>query len=181
MIFRDSNFYLRELRQADLAGNWYRWLNDPEVTKHQNKGILPNSLEKQTAYYQHLQSSSADVVLAICDSKTERHIGNVGLHKIDWIHRSAELGIVIGEKEFWGRGIGKGAWRAMTDYGFQKLNLHRLYAHVVVQNESSRKAAEAAGFKVVGTIDDFLFKDGQYLDAYFMNCVRRDVLGSSGQ
>ena len=88
---------LRELRETDLEGSWYKWFNDSVVTKYQNKKIFPNTRENQKKYYSYLQSSNADVVMAIVDEETNKHLGNVGLHKIDWVHRYAELGIVIGE------------------------------------------------------------------------------------
>ena len=113
---------LRELRETDLEGSWYKWFNDSVVTKYQNKKIFPNTRENQKKYYSYLQSSNADVVMAIVDEETNKHLGNVGLHKIDWVHRSAELGIVIGEKEFYGKKYGKQAWKLITEYGFNILN-----------------------------------------------------------
>ena len=98
-----DGIYLRELRESDREGNWYKWFNDSEVTKYQNKKIFPNSKEKEEKYFSYLIDSNSDVVMAIIDSKSNSHLGNVGLHKIDWIHRSAELGIVIGEKVFYGK------------------------------------------------------------------------------
>ena len=100
MILDGGDIYLRLPTEDDLKGNWYQWLNDPVVTKYQNKGIFVNSRELQRDYYQKMMESKNDVLLAIIDEKTDRHIGCAGLHHIDWVHRSAELGIVIGEKEW---------------------------------------------------------------------------------
>ena len=172
---RAKDFYLRELRASDLDGPWYAWFNDAEVTRHQNKKIFPNTREKQRTYYEALLSSDKDVVLAIVDEKTKKHIGNVGLHKIDWIHRSAELGIVLGNKAFWGRKIGKRAWALITAYGFQVLNLNRIYAYVLKDNLASRKSAEAAGFVREGTIREFMYKNGCYVDAFYMNVLKSDA------
>lgn len=169
-----SGFYLRELRLEDLQGNWYAWFNDEEVTRYQNKKVFPNSREKQTEYFEFLKKSTSDVVLAIVEGQTHRHVGNVGLHKIDWVHRSAEVGIVIGEKECWGQGMGTEAWHLITKYAIDTLNLNRLYAHIVSENKGSLKCAEASGFKKIGVIEQFLFKDGRYLDACYLNLVAKD-------
>ena len=177
-----GDIYLRELRESDLEGRWYLWLNDPEVTKYQNKGIRPNTLSAQRAYYETVCSSDSDVVLAIIHGESEAHIGNVGLHKIDWVHRSAELGIVIGEPVFWGRSYGKIAWNLIAGYGFRRLNLHRLYAWIVADNVASLKAALASGFRKEGKARHYLFKNGRYLDAVFVNALDSDFidLGSDG-
>jgi len=163
---------LRELRETDLEGSWYKWFNDSVVTKYQNKKIFPNTRENQKKYYSYLQSSNADVVMAIVDEETNKHLGNVGLHKIDWVHRSAELGIVIGEKEFYGKKYGKQAWKLITEYGFNILNLHRIYALIMEENIASIKCAEAAGFVCEGKIRDYFYKNGVYKKVLYYNIIK---------
>tara|TARA_X000000950_G_scaffold229307_1_gene277120 strand:- start:23512 stop:24051 length:540 start_codon:yes stop_codon:yes gene_type:complete len=173
-FLQGKGFYFRELQQNDLNGNWYSWFNDQQVTEFQNKKIFPNSYEKQKEYYDYLIDSKMDVVFAIVDESSNLHIGNVGLHKIDWVHRSAELGIVIGEKEFHGRKIGSQAWSMITHYGFKTLNLHRIYALVMEGNITSRKCAEGSGFKLEGTISDYFYKNGEYQNVCYYNITTKD-------
>jgi ribosomal-protein-alanine N-acetyltransferase len=169
-----NGFFLRELRESDLEGTWYQWFNDSEVTRFQNKKIFPNSPEKQRGYFESLITSQSDVVLAMVEETSNKHIGNVGLHKIDWVHRSAELGIVIGEKESWGKGFGKQAWKLITGYGFHVLNLHRIYAWVMAGNDASLRCAEEAGFKQEGFVRQMFYKEGRYVDGHYMNVLRSD-------
>ncbi len=174
-FLENEHFYMRELRESDLDGHWYAWFNDSLVTQFQNKKIFPNTREKQRAYFDSIQNSDTDVVLAIIDKHTEQHFGNVGLHRIDWVHRSAELGIVIGEMDFWGKGYGKEAWRLITEYGFHVLNLHRIWAIVMSGNEASAKCAEAAGFRREGHFREMFYKNGTYLDAFYYNMLKSDL------
>ena len=173
-FYIDEDFYLRPLKVADLDGRWREWFNDPEVTKYQAKGMYPNSFESQKKYYEHLIDSRTDVVLAIVDRESERHIGNVGLHQIDYIHRTAVLGIVIGEKDAWGRGIGARSWRAITSYGFKVLNLHKVCATFIEGNEKSLKCALGVGFEVEGQQRKQIFKDGNYLDLVYLGLLREN-------
>ncbi|MFC1760453.1 GNAT family N-acetyltransferase [Planctomycetota bacterium] len=173
-----KGIYLRELRESDLEGNWYNWFNDAKVTTFQNKKIFPNTKQKQRKYFERLNASTEDVVFAIVESETKKHIGNVGLHHIDWVHRSAELGIVIGDISCWGRKYGQQAWRLITEYGFNTLNLHRLYAIIMTENHVSVKCAEASRFRREGKISSYFFKNGEYKDVYYYNAVngeRQDV------
>ena len=163
---------LRGFCEEDLDGNWYRWFNDAEVTYYQDKGYFPNTREKQRDYYQAIQASSSDVVLAIVEPKSGRHIGNVGLHHIDWIHRTAVLGIVIGEKDAWGKGFGKEAWRLITDYGFETLNLHKITATVLEGNEASMACAFASGYEQEGTQKEQTYRHGRYHDLIFVGLTR---------
>ncbi len=171
-----KDIYLRELRVSDLEGNWYQWFNDEEVTRFQNKGVFPNTREKQQAYFEKISNSSTDVVLAIIDKAGEAHVGNVGLHNIDWVHRSAEIGIVIGEKSYWKKGYGTQAWNLISMYGIKRLGLHRLYAWILKENIPSLKAAEKSGFKKEGEIRDVLFKNGNYHAMCYLNLTGNELV-----
>ncbi len=173
-FYLDDVFYFRPLRASDLNGRWPEWFNDPVVTKYQAKGFYPNTHEAQKAYYESLLDSRTDVVLAIIDRRTDAHIGNIGLHAIDALHRTAVLGIVIGEKSAWGRGIGAKSWRAMTNYGFKVLNLHKICATVIEGNEASLKCALASGYAVEGRQAQQIFKDGKYRDLIHVGLLREN-------
>lgn len=152
--------YLRSLCENDLDGSWYHWFNDPEITRFQDKGFFPNNLRKQTKYYEKIVDSTEDVVLAMVDASDEVHFGNSGLHSINWIHRTATLGIVIGLKEYQGKGYGKLAWQGLTDYGFHVLGLEKINATIFEGNESSKKCAESAGFAIEGRLESQFYKAG---------------------
>ncbi|SDW86266.1 Protein N-acetyltransferase, RimJ/RimL family [Hydrobacter penzbergensis] len=174
-FIKGAGIYLRELNESDLNGSWYSWLNDQEVTKFQNKGIFPNTREKQKQYLDYLNGSKNDVAFAIVETESNKHIGNVGLHHIDWVHHSAELGIVLGEKSAWGKKYGKQSWQLITEYGFNVLNLHRIYAQIMEGNIASCKSAESAGFVQVGFVPDAFYKNGQYIGFHYYNRIRTQL------
>jgi RimJ/RimL family protein N-acetyltransferase len=172
-MFYDLNeIYLRELQKNDLAGNWYKWFNDADITKFQDKRIYPNSYEKQLEYYNYLQSSKNDIVMAIIEKKSNLHIGNIGLHKIDFIHRRCEIGIVLGEKQFLGKGYGTKCIQAFSNYAFNVLNLHRITAIIMEQNLASIKAFEKSGFIQEGMLKEYFYKNGEYSDVLIMGKLK---------
>ena len=83
-------------------------------------------------------------VFAIVTKEKGSHIGNISLQNIDYVDRSAELAIIIGDKRYWGKGIGLEAWKLMMNYGFLVLNLHRLYCGCANKNLGMRRIAEKA-------------------------------------
>lgn len=171
-FYRDEDFYLRPLLEEDLQGSWWTWFNDDSVTRLQAKGYRPNTPDLQSKYFHEISRGSCDVVLAIVASASDRHIGNVGLHQIDHFQRTAVLGIVIGEEEYRGRGIGRRAWAAITDYGFLKLNLHKITATVIIGNIASERAALGSGYVVEGRQRQQVFKDGCHLDLIHLGILR---------
>jgi [ribosomal protein S5]-alanine N-acetyltransferase len=172
----DDDFFLRPLREEDVDGPWWGWFNDESVTRLQEKGYYPNTPEAQRAYFHEVVSSRENVVLAIIDREGDRHVGNVGLHQIDHLHRTAVLGIVIGEAAARGRRIGSRSWAAITDYGFLKLNLHKICATVIDGNEASLRSALAAGYRDEGRQREQIYKDGGHLDLIHLGLLRTEWL-----
>lgn len=172
IFIRCDGFYLRGLKEDDLSGRWYQWFNDPDINRFQNKGYFPNTPQAQKDYFEEIQENNQNIVLAIIDDTSDLHVGNVGLHSINWIHRSALLGIVIGEKEFMGRGWGKQAWAAVSGYAFEILNLHKVCATVFEGNDRSMKCALAAGYQVEGRQKEQVYKNGRYCDLIWLGITR---------
>ncbi|MDD4907514.1 MAG: GNAT family protein [Candidatus Omnitrophica bacterium] len=174
VFIEGERIYLRLAGAKDAKSDWYAWFNDPQVTKYQNKGVFPNTQKKQRDYIKKILKSESDIVLAIIEKRSKKHIGCVGLHNIDWVHRSADLGIVIGRKEVWGKGYGKLAWNMAAYYGFHTLNLHRIAAVILKDNIASIKSAQASGFKIEGQLRDYLFKNGAYRTAIALSALKDD-------
>ena len=172
-----KKLYLRGLEKDDLRGNMFRWANDSEVTYYIYTGLMPNSIELMEEEYNRLIRSDKDVIFAICDKKTDTHIGNVGLYTINWIARSVEYRIIIGEKKFWGKGYGTESARLVIDYGFNKLNLNKIWLGVNAENKAAVKSYKNAGFAHEGVLREEIYRNGKYYDAIRMSILRKEYNG----
>jgi RimJ/RimL family protein N-acetyltransferase len=148
------------------------WFNDPEVIRYLNTGSRPNLVETSREFLAQAARSSTDVVFAIIERESGRHIGNTALHRIDSVRRSAVFGIVIGVQDCWRRGYGTEATRMVVEYAFRRLNLHRVELEVAVAHAVARRAYERVGFQVEGTRRDAMFVEGSYADALVMAVLR---------
>jgi RimJ/RimL family protein N-acetyltransferase len=98
--------------------------------------------------------------------------GGIGLHpQADIQRRNAELGYWLGEP-FWGKGIMPEAIRQITAWGFETLDIDRIFARVFGTNTASQKALEKAGFVLEARLEKTLFKNGEQLDE-LLYAVRR--------
>jgi len=173
-----EKIFLRFVREEDVYGNWWRWFNDPDVTAHMNKGVKKNTVEDQLAFFEKIQQSEKDVVLAICDRQTGRHIGTTGLHDIDWEKGSAQFGIVIGEKKFRGQGIGTEVWSMIVSYGFDKLKLQKIHTKIFAENLSSIRIATKCGFEQKAILKSDVEKKGVRYDRVYMVLTRERWKGT---
>ncbi len=165
---------LRPLERSDLNERYQCWLNDPEVTRYTETGTFPSTAEDLENYYRGVTGSRNDVILAIEEKKSGEHVGNVKLGPIHWVHRVATFGILIGEKDSWGKGIGLEATRLMVEYGFNRLNLHRIDLGVFAEHESAVHCYKKVGFKVEGRLRQDLFQGGEYKDRLWMGLLRSE-------
>jgi RimJ/RimL family protein N-acetyltransferase len=101
-----------------------------------------------------------------------RHVGNVWFWAIDRRHRKAEVRVVIGDPDARGAGVGSEAIDQLCRLGFERLDLHRVYAYVLDINPAARRAFERAGFTVEGTLRDDRWTGERFTDAYLLARVK---------
>ena len=169
-----QKLYLRGLEKDDLCGAMFNWANDSKVTYYMYMGLKPNSIELMEEEYNQLVHSDKDVVFAIVDKKTDTHIGNVGLYAINWVARSAEYRIIIGEKKYYGKGYGTEAAKLVIIYAFDKLNLNKVSLGVNAENKAAIKSYKNAGFIEDGRLRQEIYRNGRYYDAITMSILKEE-------
>lgn len=167
-FLKGKNVSLRGLEEKDLNGAYFQWFNDQQNDFYTNHAIWPNSLEKMKDFFVKTNKSKNDLVLAIVESKTNIHIGNIGLHDINWLHRNAKLAIIIGEIEKQGQGYGSEAIQLVTEHAFNRLNLHRVYLGVRADNKKAIQAYQNSGFVEEGRMREAFLASGKYYDIVCM-------------
>lgn len=169
-----SQIYLRPLERKDLNGRYLSWLNDPEVTRYLESGIFPCTMGELEKFYEQVTASQNQVILAIVDKSTDQHIGNVKIGPINWVHSKATFGILVGDKSFWGKGVGTEATRLMVEYGFFRLNIRRIDLGVYAEHEAAVRSYEKVGFLIEGRFREELFHEGKYKDRLWMGLLRSE-------
>ena len=165
---------LRPLALEDLDGSYGAWLNDYEVTRFLETGSFPTTKASLQRYFEEVAKRPDNVLLAIVDRATTTHIGNIKLGPIHPIHRRADLGILVGDKQCWGRGYGTEAIRLILDYGFRRLNLHKITLGVYADHRAAMSVYKKLGFVIEGTLKQHLFRDGAFRDKFVMGLLRSD-------
>lgn len=163
---------LRAIEREDIP-TFVRWFNDPEVRQY----LLmyePMSRAKEERWFEGYLESRSDYLLGIEAQAGDGwvHIGNCGLHEIDWKNRNAALGIALGEKAYWGQGYGTEAVRTMLRFAFDELGLHRVELEVFAYNARAQRCYEKAGFRREGTRRQAFYHEGRFHDVHLMSSLR---------
>jgi RimJ/RimL family protein N-acetyltransferase len=165
-LYETKKFALVNFLEIDLEeSNYYDWWNDLEVCKYNSHGLFPRSNSEQHEWIKQIENNEI-IVWAIILKTDSTHIGNISLQSFNWINRSAEFAIVIGEKDYWGQRIAECSLKILIDHGFDKLNLHRIWSGTAETNCGMRRVFEKLGMKYEGNFRDGTFLDGKYRDIH---------------
>jgi ribosomal-protein-alanine N-acetyltransferase len=168
------HIYLREVRPDDVDHGYYRWMNDPEVMQYLESRYYPHAKESLRDYVRQKQGDESNVFLAIVLKQNNRHIGNIKLGPINWIHRMADIGILIGEKDCWSQGFASEAISLVSTYAFDVLNLRKLTSLCYEANRGSVKAFQNAGFCVEAVRKQHVFFKGTYMDVILLGMIKNE-------
>ena len=164
---------LRPLFPSDVS-LWADWFNDPVVTEHMNKGAFPNTQARQVEFLENLSSSSRDVQYGIVIKKSDKLVGTIGIHNIDWIHRRGSISLLVGNRDYWGQNLGAEAVEMLVSHAFLKMNLHRLDAGMWSSNIAARRCFEKNGFLFEGTRSEYYYPRTGYVDKWVFGLLKPD-------
>ncbi|MFQ5533275.1 MAG: GNAT family N-acetyltransferase [Sphingomonadales bacterium] len=169
-----TSFFLRPVCRDDYTDHYLGWINDQTVTRFLSRGIYPVTLEDQVEDFEALRNSTDDVEFCIVEKEDNRPVGLVGLHGFQWVYRSAEFRILIGDRRFWGKGIGTEAAQLLCAYGFETLNLNKVWLGVSAGNKGAVRSYEKAGFTQEGALRQEIYRNGRYYDVVRMSLLRSE-------
>ena len=150
------------------AEKYSEWLNDLEVTS--NLTIYSSVINTETEK-EFLAKLSKEQNYSIVDNATNKLIGSCGFTDLDHINQTSEIGIAIGDKNYWNKGYGTEALVLLLDYGFKVLNFRNVMLRVYSFNERAMKSYEKAGFKIIGNRREALRRGNQTFDIVFMDIL----------
>ena len=160
------------LKKQHLARS-LQWLTDPCVNKYLSHNFRDLTEDQEEKWFYYVQDSEQDMVFAIFDMETGLHIGNCALHKIDQKKSDCELGIVIGEKEYWDKGYGTDSVKVLTDFALGDLGLLRIRLNVYIYNHRAIKAYIKCGFEQIRVLKRNHLYNGKYWDTLVMEYAKK--------
>jgi RimJ/RimL family protein N-acetyltransferase len=110
----------------------------------------------------------------------DKLIGIVSLWVHSWTHSDAWIGIIIGDREYWGKGYGTDAMYLIVQYGFVELNLRRISLGLHAYNERALKSYQKVGFELEGQMRGDGLRDGVRYDSLWMGILREEWLARQG-
>jgi len=171
-----ENIFIRPLEESDIPTTT-NWMNDTEISDSQ--GFLPVfNLKDQLEWYKRISSDKTRYIFAICNNTDARHIGNVALGNIDYIHRHCMFSIFIYDSNNRGKGYGIEATELALIFAFNKLNLNKVYLRVSEKSVRAIKMYENIGFVKEGVMRQHYYSNGKYEDKIFFSILKSEFCKS---
>ena len=174
MELHTPRLLIREFAPGDEA-DVHEYASDPEVVRFMPWG--PNTPEQSRQFFDRRLAPHPDprweFELAIVLKSEEKVVGGVGLRIRNFTHREGDIGYVL-NRRYWNRGIITEAARAMLDFGFGDLGLHRIYATCDPENRGSARVMEKLGMKYEGHLRQNVFEKGRWRDTLLYAILESD-------
>lgn len=162
-ILYGQRIYLRRLTEEDASEDYVRWMNDPDINQYLESRFYTHTIESTKAFIRSVTNDN-NYQFGIFVKETGKHIGNIKIGSINHYHRSADIGFLIGEKSFWGKGIATEAIGLATDFGFNQLKLHKLWGGLYAPNIGSFRAFQKNGYEQEGVKKSQYLSNGVFVD-----------------
>jgi len=166
-LARGQLVVLREKTIADAERD-YEWRRDPELATYDAARPYNGSFSEYLAIAgDELNYPSRYRRTISVEDFEGKHIGNVMYYNADYQRREAEIGITIGERDYWSKGYGTDLLQAFVKYLFETLAFDRIYLKTLDWNVRAQRAFEKSGFRRYGTS-----RRGEY--NFVLMDIRRD-------
>lgn len=166
-MIKGENIYLRPIEKHDLK-KLNEWKNTEEIYMYLGGGFMPTSIDQQEKWLDSMiDTSGNNKRFMICDKNNEA-LGMVGLYGINWINRTSEIGIYIGNNKQQKKGYGKESITLVETFAKEYLNLRKIILKVVLDNIKALSMWDSLGYKKVGELKKERFIKGNYRNIILM-------------
>lgn len=158
------------------SGDYMSWLRDYEVIKTINRldYLTPVSFAEVKQYCETVMQSTSDIFMAINAKDKDIFIGTIRVSRLSWVTGIADVGILIGDKDYWGKGIATDAIATIGQHLFDRLGMRKLTAGLMDINPSMLRVFEKLGFQKEGVFRKHDLFEGAYVDHIHMGCFKEE-------
>lgn len=157
---------LRPLTETDATEDYAAWLNDPVVNQYLETRSV--TIDELKTYIREKTESPTAMLFGIVWKENGKHIGNVKLEPIDREKGEATMGILIGDKNYWGKGAATEATNVLCAYAFDVLKLKAISLGVIAENLAAIRVYEKCGFTQWAVEAKAMDHDGKLFDRVVM-------------
>lgn len=166
----NNRVYLRELDPSEIDERFMSWFSDDDLMKYYTNSKKSITKDDILDYIKSGKESGTSYTYGIFDTTSSKCIGTIKIGPINQAHRISDLVVLIGDREYHGKGLASEAISLGNKIAFEKHNIRKLFGGMYETNISSIKAYTRAGWIVEGKLKDHYLVDGKPIDRILVAC-----------
>lgn len=154
-------------KEEHICECYINWLNDSEVNRFLEVRHNHQTYDSVLTFVRSFYGDDEKYMWGIYSNDPHKLIGTTTLHSIDRNHNCGEIGLLIGEKVYWGKGASTEVIELLLEFAFEILKLHRLTGGTYAPNRGMNFTFKTLGFAREGVLRKALaITPGEYVDGY---------------
>lgn len=175
-MIKGKHTNLRAIEEGDLE-QLLEWRNKPHLRKYFRE-YRELSWDQQTWWYENIVLKDDKVRMFAITDLDGKLLGASGLCYINWVDRNADFSIYLGSDDMYIDDVyAIDASKSMIKYGFEELNLHRLWAEIYDFDEPKVKMFNTLGFELDGRHRETHWTNGKWCDSLFFSLLNDNSKG----
>ena len=170
--FKSDRFSYIRINESHASDTYLSWLDNKTINQYLEVRHSKNDMESLKSYLNSVSKSNDEYLYGIFSGK--EHIGNIKIGPVHEIYKHADIGLIIGNQNWWNKGVASEAIYSMTKYCFNELKLVKVEAGCYESNIYSKKAFLKLGYEVEGYIRDHVFCNGNIEGVYKLGITQKD-------
>ena len=166
-----------------VMNQWYRWFNDPNVTRFVDHGIFPNTIEKQREFYCKFNENNDRIALLIKPKEKNYLVGVASLSSINHKKRQCDFAMVIGRQDPSNDSLyyAMEAKCLMTEHAFEKVGVERINSWQVMDLIKWQRWQIIFGYHIEGITRNHFRKGHRVYNGMMSSCLLEDYLKLKNQ
>ena len=156
---------LRPFVAADITNAYVGWLNDARVTRFSNQRFLKHDFDSCQRYFNSFEGGD-NLFVSIVRREDGKAIGTMTAY-ISRHHETADIGLLIGDPDTWGKGYGQDAWDTLCNWLLGNPSIRKLTAGTVASNKAMLRIMERSGMQYEGSRKDQELINGRSEDMHY--------------
>lgn len=175
VVVKSERLYLSPIH-ASHAPYFKKWYNDPEIFGNLHDMTHITTTEEQVRWVEQTLRDPYQRIFSIFYLPDDQLIGDGGFMHINWEDMKAEVGLVIGEKNYQGMGLGAEALWLLCHYGFEELKLHNIEGENYANNPIAISNAKKIGLRYYGTRRQSKWLNGEWIDVHYSDMLSDELI-----
>ena len=174
-IIETERLLLRKFKYSDTENMLKYWISDPAVQHMYSEPVYSTKDEVKELLEKYIKNYEKEDYYrwAIIDRKENVCIGQIVFFLVDNKNHFAEIEYCVG-RDFQGKGLATEAARALLNFGFGKVNFHRIQICHKEHNLASKAVILKCGFNFEGGLRDFFFMGDTYVTRMYYSLLKNE-------